>query len=95
MGTQHHTRSGYRQGEGSGQDGHLQGRPARTAPKPALSVNQKAMVIGGGVAGMSAAKAIADLGLPGHLIERTDKLGQALNLYRTWRNEEIKSLWRI
>ncbi|MGO9313537.1 MAG: FAD-dependent oxidoreductase, partial [Syntrophobacteraceae bacterium] len=61
-------------------------------PEPALSVNQKALVIGGGVAGMSAAKAIADLGYPVHLIERTGELGgQALNLYRTWRNEEIQS----
>ena len=59
--------------------------------EPALSVNQKALVIGGGVAGMSAAKAIADLGYPVHLIERTGKLGgQALNLYRTWRGEEIQ-----
>ena len=59
--------------------------------EPALSVNQKALVIGGGVAGMSAAKAIADLGYPVHLIERTDKLGgQALNLYKTWRNEDIQ-----
>ena len=61
-------------------------------PEPALSVNQKALVIGGGVAGMSAAKAIADLGYPVHLIESTGELGgQALNLYRTWRNEEIQS----
>ena len=61
-------------------------------PEPALSVIQKALVIGGGVAGMSAAKAIADLGYPVDLIERTGQLGgQALNLYRTWRNEEIQS----
>ena len=60
--------------------------------EPVLSVNQKALVIGGGVAGMSAARAIADQGYPVHLIERDGELGgQALNLYRTWRNEEIES----
>lgn len=60
--------------------------------EPELTVKQKALVVGGGVAGMVAAKAIADQGYPVHLIERTSKLGgQALNLYRTWRNEEIQS----
>ena len=60
--------------------------------EPVLSVIQKALVIGGGVAGMSAAKAIADQGYPVHLIERAGELGgQALNLYRTWRNEGIES----
>ncbi len=57
-----------------------------------LGINQKALVIGGGVAGMSAAKAIADQGYPVHLIERETQLGgQALNLYRTWRHEDIQS----
>jgi heterodisulfide reductase subunit A-like polyferredoxin len=60
--------------------------------EPVLSVNRQALVIGGGVAGMSAAKAIADQGYPVHLIERSGELGgQALNLYRTWRDEEIGS----
>ena len=59
--------------------------------EPVLSVNQKALVIGGGVAGMAAAKAIADQGYPVHLIERAGRLGgQALNLYKTWKNEEIQ-----
>jgi heterodisulfide reductase subunit A-like polyferredoxin len=60
--------------------------------EPVLSVNQKALVIGGGVAGMSAAKAIADQGYPVYLVESSGQLGgQALNLYKTWRNEEIQS----
>ncbi len=60
--------------------------------EPELTVKQKAVVIGGGVAGMTAARAIADQGYPVHLIERSGDLGgQALNLYRTWRNEDIQS----
>ncbi len=60
--------------------------------EPVLSVTQKALVIGGGVAGMNAAKTIADQGYQVHLIEKTSELGgQALKLYRTWRDEEIQS----
>ena len=61
--------------------------------EPELSVTQKALVIGGGVAGMVAAKSLADQGYPVHLVERSDRLGgQALNLYQTWRGEDIRSL---
>ncbi len=59
-------------------------------PEPSLGVTQKALVIGGGVSGMVAAKAIADQGYPVHLVERSDRLGgQALGLYKTWRGESI------
>jgi heterodisulfide reductase subunit A-like polyferredoxin len=58
--------------------------------EPELQVTQKALVIGGGVAGMIAAKTIADQGYPVHLVERSDRLGgQALRLHRTWRGEDI------
>jgi heterodisulfide reductase subunit A-like polyferredoxin len=60
--------------------------------EPELSVNQKALVIGGGVAGMVAAKSIADQGYPVFLVERTDKLGgQARSLFQTWIGEDIQS----
>lgn len=56
-----------------------------------LSVNQKALVIGGGVTGMVAAKAIADQGYPVTLVEREPQLGgQALSLHKTWRGEEVQ-----
>ncbi|MEW6387138.1 MAG: FAD-dependent oxidoreductase, partial [Thermodesulfobacteriota bacterium] len=51
-----------------------------------VGVNSKALVIGGGVAGMTAALALADQGYPVHLAERKDRLGgNALHLHTTWR----------
>jgi heterodisulfide reductase subunit A-like polyferredoxin len=59
--------------------------------EPELSVTQKALVIGGGVSGMVAAKSIADQGYPVYLVEKSSQLGgQALNLYKTWREESIQ-----
>ena len=58
--------------------------------EPELSVTQKALVIGGGVAGMSAARAVAELGFPVHLVEKTSNLGgEALKLNKTWQGERI------
>lgn len=58
--------------------------------EPELSVTRKALVVGGGVAGMVAAKTLGDQGYPVYLVERSDKLGgQALHLYKTWRGEPI------
>ncbi len=60
--------------------------------EPELQVTQKALVIGGGIAGMIAAKTIADQGYPVHLVESSERLGgQALRLHRTWRGEDIQS----
>lgn len=56
-----------------------------------LKVNQRAMVIGGGITGMSAAKILADQGYESHIIERSDRLGgQALSLFRTIKGEDIQ-----
>jgi len=58
--------------------------------EPELSVTRKALVVGGGVAGMVAAKTLGDQGYPVYLVEQSDKLGgQALHLYKTWRGEAI------
>ena len=57
-----------------------------------MSLTKEAIVVGGGVAGMTAALALADQGYPVHLVEKTDHLGgNALNLNTTWRGEDIKS----
>jgi heterodisulfide reductase subunit A len=56
-----------------------------------LEVNQTAMVIGGGISGMAAAKSLANQGYATHIIERSPQLGgQALNLYKTVTGEEIQ-----
>ncbi|MDP3284158.1 MAG: FAD-dependent oxidoreductase, partial [Desulfobacterales bacterium] len=55
-----------------------------------LEVNQTAVVIGGGIAGMSAAKSLAKQGYETHIIEKGKRLGgQALNLFRTQKGEDI------
>jgi len=55
------------------------------------SVCQEALVVGGGVAGMTAALGLADQGFKAHLVEREDKLGgQALRLHSTWRDEKVQ-----
>jgi heterodisulfide reductase subunit A len=57
-----------------------------------LAVTQAALVIGGGLAGMAAAKNLADQGYPTYLIERTDSLGgNALRLHTTWKKEDVRS----
>jgi heterodisulfide reductase subunit A len=56
-----------------------------------LEVNQTALVIGGGIAGMAAAKNLANQGYETHIVERSAQLGgQALNLYKTVTGEDIQ-----
>jgi heterodisulfide reductase subunit A len=56
-----------------------------------LEINQTAMVIGGGISGMAAAKSLALQGYDTHIIEKSPQLGgQARNLYRTARGEDIQ-----
>ena len=60
-------------------------------PEPVLEINQNALVIGGGVAGMEAAKNLAEQGYIVYLVEREDMLGgNALSLHETWRGEDIQ-----
>ncbi len=51
-----------------------------------VGVNHRALVIGGGVSGMTSALALADQGYQVHLVERKDRLGgNARKLHTTWR----------
>jgi len=57
-----------------------------------LAVTQAALVIGGGLAGMAAAKNLADQGYPTYLIEKSGSLGgNARRLHTTWKKEDIRS----
>jgi len=55
-----------------------------------LAVNNQALVIGGGVAGMEAAANLASQGFKAIIVERAPRLGgQALKLGRNWQGREV------
>ena len=57
-----------------------------------LAVNPTALVVGGGVAGMHAALAIAHQGYPVHLVEKSDRLGgNAQRLLKTAEGEDVRT----
>ncbi len=58
-----------------------------------LNVKQSAMVIGGGIAGMTSALGLARQGFKTHLIEKSPQLGgQANNLFKTAKGELVQDL---
>jgi len=60
-------------------------------PEAMLDINQRALVVGGGISGMVAAKTLSDQGYEVDIVEKAPVLGgQALNLYRTWQGEDIQ-----
>lgn len=55
-----------------------------------VQINQEALVIGGGLAGLTAAKNMARQGFVTHLIEKSDRLGgQAHHILETWKGEDV------
>ena len=57
----------------------------------ALDINQKGLVVGGGISGMMAAKNLSRQGYRVCLVERSSALGgQATHLFRTWKGEDIQ-----
>jgi heterodisulfide reductase subunit A len=57
-----------------------------------LQVNPTALVVGGGLAGLAAARSLARQGYETHIIEKSSQLGgQALHLYRTARGEDVQA----
>jgi heterodisulfide reductase subunit A len=65
---------------------------AEARPATVMPIIQKGLVIGGGVAGMTAALNLAQQGFEVHLVERSDTLGgNALNLKHTWAGEHIRT----
>lgn len=60
--------------------------------EPELSIKPKALIIGGGVAGMSAARALSAQGYPSVLVEQSEHLGgQARALHETWEGGDVQS----
>ena len=64
-------------------------------PQPTISVDSKALVIGGGISGMTAAVGLADQGYHTYLVEQSGELGgNALMLNETWRGDKISDAVR-
>jgi heterodisulfide reductase subunit A len=56
-----------------------------------VKMDHQALVVGGGVAGMTSALGLARQGYQVHLIERSDRLGgNAFKLNTTWKGEEVR-----
>jgi heterodisulfide reductase subunit A len=69
-------------------------RVARNEPltEESVPVNNAALVVGGGVAGMTAALAMADQGFPVHLVEKSSRLGgTALELHHTLEGQDVQA----
>lgn len=64
---------------------------SQTARKPLrIPIAPSVLIIGGGVAGMTAALNLADQGYQIHLVEKTTQLGgNALHLFQTWNGEHV------
>jgi len=59
--------------------------------EPEITIHPAALVLGGGIAGMTAAKNLAEQGYQTYLVEKGDSLGgQARNLHETWRGEDVQ-----
>ncbi|HUL31481.1 MAG TPA: FAD-dependent oxidoreductase, partial [Thermodesulfobacteriota bacterium] len=59
--------------------------------EPRIKINETALVIGGGISGMSAARNLAAQGYRTCLVEKGNVLGgQAREIYQTWRGEDVQ-----
>jgi heterodisulfide reductase subunit A len=69
-------------------------RASRLLPleEDTVPVNNAALVVGGGVAGMTSALALADQGFPVHLVEKSGELGgTARRLHRTLDGQDVRA----
>jgi len=67
-------------------------RRLRPLTEPVLEIIPTALIVGGGIAGMEAARTLADQGYPAYLVERSSRLGgHGLSLHETWRGESIQA----
>lgn len=56
-----------------------------------INMNDSVLVVGGGIAGMTAAKSLAVQGYQTHIIEKKNQLGgEAVKLYRTAQGEDVE-----
>ena len=70
------------------------GRAANLMPlaEETVPVHSAALVVGGGIAGMTAAVALADQGFPVHLVEKHQRLGGTVcNIHRTLDGDDVQA----
>ncbi len=61
---------------------------SKPLPEPEMTVNQQALIVGGGISGLEAAKNLSRQGYVTYVIEKSGKLGgHAAKLYKTWKDE--------
>ena len=59
-------------------------------PQPSIGVDNRALVVGGGISGMTAALGLADQGFHTYLVEQSSELGgNARRLVKTWQGESV------
>jgi heterodisulfide reductase subunit A len=57
-----------------------------------LEIKQKALIVGGGIAGMNAALSLAEQGFKTCLVEQDDEMGgQGRNAGKTWKGEDVRA----
>ena len=69
-------------------------KAAKLEPIPELSVdvNKSALVVGGGISGMTTALSLADQGFPVTLVERSPELGGAAKeVQATWQGQDVQA----
>jgi len=60
-------------------------------PKFYVEINKPALVIGGGIAGMTAALSLADQGFPTTIVEKSSTLGGAAkDISKTWKGKDVQ-----
>lgn len=90
----HATQPGHATGKAKDLVRMAAAKAALLEPVPPVSVRitPQALVIGGGLVGMTAALALADQGFPVDLVEKAAHLGGiARHLFKTWKGEDVPS----
>ena len=62
--------------------------------EPEMTVNQQVLIVGGGIAGLEAAKNLCQQGYVTYVIEKSGRLGgHTRKLYKTWKGEFIRGYY--